>query len=162
LTTLAALSIAQAHALRFDLGTVDTRIQAGVTSQRAKARENHWSHWDVFCVEHNADPYLQAWEDPIPMLQVFAERYRDGRLDPRKKAVRAHTVEDSIRAVAQVYSLLGAPNPHKDTHAGIDFRVQRQIGAYKKLDSPPLPTSQTYSHLDHHVYCGTSVSTGRN
>jgi hypothetical protein len=98
----------------------------------------HWSRWDAFCVAHNVDPYLTTWEDPVPMLQVFGERYRDGRLAPRHKPVKARTVEDGIRAVGQAHARLGAPDPRKDAHGGIDFRIQRQIKAYTKDDAPPL------------------------
>jgi hypothetical protein len=34
---------------------------------------------------------------------------------------------------------IGAPDPCKDTHGGIDFRIQRQIKAYNKEDSPQHP-----------------------
>jgi hypothetical protein len=46
-------------------------------------------------------------------------------------------VEDDIRAVGQVFARLGAPDPRKDAHGGIDFLIQRQIKAYKKDDDPP-------------------------
>jgi hypothetical protein len=73
--------------------------------------ENHWSRWDEFCVAHNVDPYLTTWEDPVPMLQVIGERYRDGRLDPRHKPVKSRTVEYVIRAVGQVDARLGGAGP---------------------------------------------------
>jgi hypothetical protein len=59
----------------------------------------HWSRWDVFCVAHNVDPYLKFWEDTVPLLQVFGERYRDRSLAPHKKPVRDRTVEDGLRAI---------------------------------------------------------------
>jgi hypothetical protein len=99
--------------------------------------EKHWSRWDEFCVAHNVDPYFSTWEDPVPMLQDFGERYRDGRLAPRNKPFKAITVEDGIRAVDQAYARLGYPDPRKDSHGGIDFWVQRQIKAYKRDDTPP-------------------------
>jgi hypothetical protein len=82
---LAALPTAQANALRIDLGIVEERIKQGVTAQRAKSMDKHWSRWDAFCVAHNVDPYLKTWADRVPILQVFGERYRDGRLAPCKK-----------------------------------------------------------------------------
>jgi hypothetical protein len=36
-----------------------------------------------------------------------------------------------------IVARLGAPDPRKDSHGGIDFRIQRQIKAYKKYDAPP-------------------------
>jgi hypothetical protein len=34
--------------MRIDLGTVDEHIKSGVTTQRAKAMDNHWTRWDAF------------------------------------------------------------------------------------------------------------------
>jgi hypothetical protein len=99
--------------------------------------DNHWTHWDAFCVAHNIDPYLKRWADPVPILQVFGERYRDGRLAPLKQPVKARTVEDAIRAVGQAYAQLGGADPRRDTFWGIDFRIQRQIKSYHKVDDPP-------------------------
>jgi hypothetical protein len=31
-------------------------------------------------------PYLRTWEDPTPLLQVFAERYHDGWLPPPQES----------------------------------------------------------------------------
>jgi hypothetical protein len=131
------MSTPQSDALLLDLGLVDERIRSGVTSQRAKAMDNYWSRWDSFCMAHNIDPYLRNWADPVPILQVFGERYRDGRLVPLKKPVKSRTVEDALRAVGQAHARLGALDPRKDGHGGIYFRIQRQLQAYKKDDAPP-------------------------
>jgi hypothetical protein len=40
--------------------------------------------------------------------------------------------------VGQAHARLGALDPRKDVHGGIDFCIQRQIKAYKKDDAPPL------------------------
>jgi hypothetical protein len=88
-------------------------------------------------VAHNIDPYLKTWADPVPILQVFGERYRDGRLAPLKNPIKAHTVEDALRAVGQAHARLGAPDPRMDTFGGIDFRIQRHIKSYHKVDVPP-------------------------
>jgi hypothetical protein len=125
------------NALRVDLGVVDERIKSGVTAQRGKAMDNRWTRWDAFCVAHNIDPFLKTWADPVPILQVFGEWYRDGRLAPLKNPVKARTVEDAIRAVGQAHARLGGPDPRRDTFGGIDFRIQRQIKPYHKVDDPP-------------------------
>jgi hypothetical protein len=78
------------------------------------------------------DPYLQTWDDPISIIQVFGERNHDGRLAPLHNALKARRVEDALRAVGQAHVRLGAPDPHKDHHGDIDFRIQRQINAYNK------------------------------
>jgi hypothetical protein len=131
------MSTAKANALLVDLGTVDDRIRAGVTPQRAKAMENHWTRWYAFCLELGVNPFMRRWEDPVPLLQVFGERYRDGRLAPRQNAVRARTVEDALRAIGQTFARLGSPDVRKDAFGDIDFRIGRQLRAYKKEESPP-------------------------
>jgi hypothetical protein len=144
---------AQANALRVDLGVVDERIKSSVTAQRSKAMDNHWTHWDAFCVAHNIEPYLRTWTDPVPILQVFGERYRDGRLAPLKNPVKARTVEDALRAVGQAHARLGGPDPRKDNFGGIDFRIQRQIKSYHKVDDPPRRVSNQFPSLSLFTSC---------
>jgi hypothetical protein len=56
---------------------------------------------------------------------------------PLHKPIKDRTVEDGLCAVGQAHTRLGAPDPRKDSHGGIDFWIQRQIKAYKKDDAPP-------------------------
>jgi hypothetical protein len=56
---------------------------------------------------------------------------------PLKKAVKARIVEDALWEIGQAHARLGGPDPRKDLHGGIDFRIQRQISSYKKVDRPP-------------------------
>jgi hypothetical protein len=56
---------------------------------------------------------------------------------PHNKIVKARTADDGLRAVGQAHTRLGAPDPRKDSHGGIYFRIQRQIKAYKKDDASP-------------------------
>jgi hypothetical protein len=98
---------------------------------------NHWFRWDASCLEHDIDPYWRTWDGPVPILQVFGEQYKDGRLPPLKNAVKARTVEDALRAIGQAHARLGSPGPRKDTHGGIEFQIQQQINSYKKVDRPP-------------------------
>jgi hypothetical protein len=83
-------------------------------------------------------PTFQPAKDPVPMLQVFGERYRDGRLHPpHHKPVKARTVEDGIHALGQVHVRLGGLDPRKDAHVGIYFWIQLYSKAYMKDDAPP-------------------------
>jgi hypothetical protein len=52
-------------------------------------------------------------------------------------AVKSHTVVDALRAVGQAHAQLGAPDPWKAHHGGINFSIQRQIKAYEKTDDRP-------------------------
>jgi hypothetical protein len=76
-------------------------------------------------------------EEPVPILKVFGQRYRDGRIAPRKNAVRADTVSDAVRAAGQAFARLGAKDIQKDAYSETDFRIYRQFRAYTKEDSPP-------------------------
>jgi hypothetical protein len=127
-----ALSAPKANVLRTDLRIVDEKIRAGFTLQRAKAQDKHWERWDQFCLDNDIDPFLRCWEDPVLILQVFVHRYRDGRLAPHKKPVRARTVEDALCAIGQAFARAGTSDVRKDLHGNIDFRIQRQIQAYKR------------------------------
>jgi hypothetical protein len=95
--------------------------------------DNHWTRWDAFCVAHNIDPFLKTWADPVPILHGFG---MDG-CPPLKNPVKARTVEDTLSAVGQAHARLGAPDLRRDTFGGIDFRIQRQIKSYHKVDDPP-------------------------
>jgi hypothetical protein len=46
-------------------------------------------------------------------------------------------VEDAPRAIGQTFALRGSPDVRKDVFGDIDFRIGRQLRAYKKEDSPP-------------------------
>jgi hypothetical protein len=66
-------------------------------------------------VAHNIDPYLWTWADPVPILQVFGERYHDGRLPPPpplNNPIKTRTVEDALRAVGQAHARLGGGLTH--------------------------------------------------
>jgi hypothetical protein len=126
------------NTFRADLCIVDEKIRLGVTGKRAKAVDAHWRRREQFRLENNIDPFMRRCDDPIPILQVFAQRYRDGILaPPRHNAVRSDTVSDAVRAVGQTFARLGARDIRKDAYGDIDFRIYRQFWAYTKEDDPP-------------------------
>jgi hypothetical protein len=75
--------------------------------------------------------------NPIPYLQVFAERYRNGTLAPSNQPTKSRTVEAALRSVAQTISLLGAPDPRLTPQGKMHYRLQQQLKGYSKLDTPP-------------------------
>lgn len=126
-----------ADEFRADYELVQKAVRTGVTAKRATAHDYHWIRWNDFCSQHNIDPSLQQFTDPVPILQIFGQRYRDGRIAPSGRQVASRTVEDAIRAVAQTHSSLGAKDPRKDDSGRIDFRITRQLRSYAKQDPPP-------------------------
>jgi hypothetical protein len=93
--------------------------------------------WEKFTLESNLDPFLCTCSDPVPIIQVFAQRYRDGRIATKGNPVWSGTVEDAVRAVGQAFTHLGDPDIRKDLFGEIDFRISRLFTCYKKEDSPP-------------------------
>ena len=86
-------------------------LRAGVTAARGRSADTAWQRWADFCAVHHLDPTLQDLRDPVPILQVYAYRYRTGTLAPSQRPVRSRTVEDSLRHVGQTLAALGSPDP---------------------------------------------------
>jgi hypothetical protein len=86
---MAAAPSAAASAFRADLLALPQEVADGVTDKRAKAQREHWSIWLAFCEDMRLDPSLFYIRDPVPVLQVFMQRFRDGRLAPSRKPVSA-------------------------------------------------------------------------
>jgi hypothetical protein len=73
----------------------------------------------------------------MPLLQIFAARYRVGTLAPSHNAVKARTVEGALRAIGQTFASLGYKDPRLQSSGRLDFRLHRQLQAYSKHDPPP-------------------------
>jgi hypothetical protein len=48
-----------------------------------------WLTWATFCHSIDQDPWLQDIADPMPLLQIYAHRYRMGQLAPSGSLVKA-------------------------------------------------------------------------
>lgn len=105
---------------------------------RAREASAHWDKWVAYCAEIRLDPTLQGIQDhPIPFLQVFAYRYRHGQINTSRRQVRSRTVENALRSIGQTLATLGSPDPRYTVTGKIDFRLQRMLAAYTRLDPPP-------------------------
>jgi len=134
---MASMPLEKRNAYLTDLKLVQEAIRSGVTAKRAAAHDNHWERWISHCLTHSVDPWLRQSTDPVPIMQVFLQRYRDGRLSGSGKPVRSRTAEDAVRAVGQKSANMGTDDPRKDGHGKIDFRITRQLRAYKKENQYP-------------------------
>jgi hypothetical protein len=70
-------------------------------------------------------------------------------------------VEDALRSVGQTFACLGTADPRLNTHGDIDFRLQRQLRAYSRLDPPPhrvKPIPLRLIHAATHVSLHSSSS----
>lgn len=133
---MAALDPLKRDAFLSDLQSAQTAVRQGVVALRTASANTHWSIWEKYCASICLDPTLQGIQDPIPILQVFAHRYRHGALSPSRHPVRSRTVEDALRSIGQAFTHVGAKDPrHKDGH--LDFRLKRMFSCYAKFDPPP-------------------------
>ena len=122
---------------RADLSAAQDEMRAGVTYKTSRTAANMWDLWLDFCASFPVDPEFAENEDPIPYLQVFAHRYRNGRIQPSGKSVRSGTVQSALRHVGQAYKSMGTRDIRLDATGNTDFRLARQIRCYTKQDPPP-------------------------
>ena len=112
-------------------------VKAGVSSGRSKAADGHWRQWTTFTNQLAIDPLLEALDDKVPILQVFARRLRTGELSPSKHSLRARSVEDYVRSIGQTFIELGLNDPRLGPDLKMDHRLTRMWRAYTKSDPPP-------------------------
>jgi hypothetical protein len=123
--------------VRADLGLLRAAFDAGVVPTRARSQDSYWAIWTDFSLAIGADPTLVDVDDPVLLLQLFAQRYRDGRIAPRHNPVKSRTVEDALRAVGQGFARVGTPDPRLTESGKLDFRLLRQLKGYTRADPPP-------------------------
>jgi hypothetical protein len=114
--------------------------------------DHTWKLWLEFCKTHALGPWFNASADPVPFLQVFGQKFREGKLSYGNQLVRAGTVTDAIRTVGQAYQQLGSKDLRIDKFTGkLDFRHQRQLKAYEKQDPAPTRVKPIPLQLVQHV-----------
>ncbi|KAI2499906.1 hypothetical protein MHU86_14576 [Fragilaria crotonensis] len=125
------------------------------SAQRSANAATAWELWQTFCSSLGLDARHLPSRDPIPLLQLYAQRYRTGAIAPGRRPVRSRTVEDALRAVGQAYTGMGAPDPRLNAHGQVDFRLSAMYRAWAGADDPPsrvkpLPL-QLVAHVWHHA-----------
>lgn len=124
-------------AFLLDLRVAEAATRAGVHATTQASTDRKWAEWTRFCRDLHQDPFLTSVRDPTILLQVFAQRVRDGRHSLSGRPVGHSTVSASLRAVGQTLALLGTPDPRLDPSGQVDIRLTRQIRSYKQRDPPP-------------------------
>ena len=104
-------------------------VSQGVSSGRAAASIGQWQKWIDFCSELGLDPFLEAFEDKVPILQVFIHRVRIGELAAKGNQIKSRSAEDYLRAVAQTFLAMGADDPRLNAALKTDFRLSRMLAA---------------------------------
>ena len=126
------------NCFRRDFGIAQQTVLQGISPGRATHTATAWDKWIEFTSDLGLDPFLQAWPDKIPFLQVFAQRVHTGELSASGNPLRARSVEDYVRMVGQTFLHLGTNNPCLNSAHVIDFRLQRTIAAWKQSQPAPL------------------------
>jgi hypothetical protein len=125
-------------ALGCDWRAVTAALHANQSTHRCDSASATWRLWEGFCTRSNIRPDLQDVPgDPVPILLLFAQQYRTGRIAPSERAVRSRTVEDAVRHVAQTFTRVGAVDPRLNAFGALDFRLQAVLRSWKKADPPP-------------------------
>ena len=86
-----------------DLSIAKEAISTGVSVGRAKAASSVWEIWQNYCSDLGLDPFLEAIQDKVPILQVFAQRVRTGELASHGNPILASSVEEYLRHVAHTF-----------------------------------------------------------
>ncbi|KAL3822497.1 hypothetical protein ACHAXA_002515 [Cyclostephanos tholiformis] len=127
-----------ADRFRGDLSAAQATVLAGVSPGRATSNATAWSKWIAFTGELGVNPFLEAFQDKVPFLQIFAGRVYSGELADRENPVKSRSAEDYVRHIAQTFLNMGAQDPRLDAAFHIDFRLQRTLRAWKQSDPAPL------------------------
>ena len=102
---------------------------------------------------------LNDVDDPISIIQVFAERWRTGKIAPRGEPVRSRTVENALRAIGQTMASVGAQDLRYNASGKIEYRLQQQLKGYKRSDPPPSRVKPIPFTLVNHVNLVANLST---
>ena len=124
--------------LRRACSAVQTTLASSLSARRTVARDSNFALWSTFRSSCSRTPYFDDTEDPIPWLLLWAARLRSGEASASHRPLRARSVEDAIRAVAQAHTLVGRRDPRCAADNTIDTRISLMLKAYAKED--PAPT----------------------
>ena len=122
-------------------------MRASCSPQRDSSAHTAWRLWEEFCTSLGVDSHLTNVDrDKVPLLMLFAHRYKHGTLQGSGNTVRSRTVEDAVRFVGQAFARMGAIDPRLNAFGVVDIRLSSLLRAWKKADPPPsrvkpLPTS---------------------
>ena len=114
---MAALPLTSCDELLRDTGLVEEVMQAGISHHRDIASNTYWKLWESFRKQLDLAPYFTLEEYPIPWLQIFCQRVRDGRAAANGQPVQSGTVAVALLFIAQAHTWLGAPDSRHVTHS---------------------------------------------
>lgn len=98
---MSTLDPVKEHSFRRDFGAAQQTVLQGISPGRATKTVTAWDKWIEFTTDLGLDPFLQAFQDKIPFLQVFAARVHSGELAASGNPIRARSAEDYVRMVGR-------------------------------------------------------------
>lgn len=98
------------------------------------------------------DPLLPGVRDKIPILRVFAQRLRDGRLSRSGQPISASHVRDEVLHLAKTFTELGAPDPRLTPSGVRDSRLTRQYKGMSNQDPAPNRVKPLPIQIVHHAH----------
>ena len=75
-------------------------------------------------------PDLKDIEDPIPFLQIFAERVCARLLSVQGQPIRKRLVKQYLRSIGQILASVGADDPQHNRVGKLGFRLGRHMVSY--------------------------------
>ena len=134
---MSKLDPVKAHRFSCDISIAQATVLQGISPGRATSTATAWSKWIEFTDDLGLDPFLQAFHDKVPFLQVFAYQVRISELAAHGNPIWARSAEDNVRHIGQAFLQMGANDPCLNSAHAIDFRLQRTIKAWKTCDPAP-------------------------
>jgi hypothetical protein len=67
------------------LGLAQQAARAGIVPSSAASNNRSFERWSTFCHRLRISEWLDDIKDPIAILQVYAQKYREGTLAPSKR-----------------------------------------------------------------------------
>jgi len=116
------LSSQTSSRFRNHLSAAQATVSKGVSAGCANSAITQWEQWISFTSELGLNSFLQAFNDKIPILQVFIKEFRDGELAAYGNPIKSRSVEDYLRAVAQTFLSVGTDNPRLNRANKTDFK----------------------------------------
>lgn len=121
--------------------TAQSAIDFGIVASTLKERTRFWSAWGRFLHFNfqGIDTKLSTLSQPerIDVLVLFAQHVRSGGVSPRKREVRAQTVQVSLRAVAAQFEMDGQPNPVVTPQGKYHQKISQLLEGYRRNDPSP-------------------------
>ena len=86
---MSTLDPVKEHRFNSDFSTAQQTVLQGLSAGRSSSTVTAWDKWIEFTSDLGVDPFLQAFPEKIPFLQVFSQRVHSGELEASGNPIRA-------------------------------------------------------------------------